>query len=49
MGTLIIVVEKVLPEHPPEVALRGDQHPIQAFPTATSDPPFRVGVGPGRQ
>jgi hypothetical protein len=49
MGPLIVVVQKVLAEHPPEVALRGDQHPIQAFPTAAADPPLRVGVGPGRQ
>ncbi len=43
MGTLIVVVVDVLPQHPSEVALRGNQHPVQAFPPAAGDPPFGVG------
>jgi len=48
MRPLIVVVQKVLPEDPPEVALRGDQYPIQAFPPTAADPSFGVGVGPWR-
>jgi hypothetical protein len=46
--TLVVVMDSVLTEHPSEVTLRGDQHPVQAFPTAAADPSFRVGIGPRR-
>jgi hypothetical protein len=49
MWPLIVVVDKVLAENVSEMALRGDQHPVEAFPTAAPDPPLRASIGARRE
>jgi hypothetical protein len=44
MRSLIVVVPKVLCEHPAEVAFRRDQHPVQALAPAAPDPSFGMRV-----
>ena len=48
MRALIVVVQAILVDERLEMALIDDQHPVEAFPTATSDPALRMCIRPRR-
>ena len=48
MRPLIVVMQDVLSEHSTKVALRDDQHPVQALAPAGPNPPLGVSVGARR-